>query len=663
MAEISILNFSITGSDNGTQAAIVFGDGQTKAISDTHSNFKLITRLLEDKPEGYAAQVHELVNVVATLNRRFQSLSPRVTTDGSDLFFDGDAIDSSLSKYILKLHREDAERKVAFLNGGVDDSEQGQVTWEALVKFLELLYSNPNPQSRESLYSFITRHGLTIRKDGHFIAYKGLNSEFGSINRGYGIVDGVEHRGSLPNKPGSILRFPRKDVESNTAVGCARGLHAGTHRYASNWAGAQGKLVAVAINPMNVVSVPNDSAYEKIRVCEYEILNAVDPLEAAVATGGWTSSSLWTDNYKSTDSALKGLSEGDVLSFDYVSLQGDSQHVEDAQVDVVSSDDFTAYVPEKDGYRTFKFSGVANAVVNGEEAAAEDTVEAEQTEPADGAPEQPTQEEATKDEPKAESGEQFFDRVADFFLNGGGFKPEDLLKDAGKLIPEGILPENVDLKEIKDLGDKVKRIATGEEQLGLGDMLDIFGGKSGEGLLGGLLGDSKDGFEDIFSDILGGNKPKPEAPKADEPKADPKPEAPKPAPAPQADIFAGLKVGDVASFDYVGRFGDSQHVVDAEILEIDAVRLQTYVPSKNGHRTFLKDSISGLKVQPGKPAGPVVVLKIGDTITVELITKDGVEKHTGAKVVLADDHAATVRLSSGGYRSFELTDVKSIVRG
>lgn len=660
MAEISIITYTITGSDNGTQAAVVFGDGQTKTISDTHSNFKLIKGLLEDKPEGYAAKVHELVNVVNTLNKRFQSLSPRVTTDGSDLFFDGDAIDGSLSKYILKLHREDAERTVSFLNGGVDNSDQGQVTWEALVKFLELLYSNPNPQSRESLYGFITRHGLTIRKDGHFIAYKGLNSEFGSINRGYGIVDGVEHNGSLPNKPGSTLRFPRKDVESNTAVGCARGLHAGTHRYASNW--AQGKLVAVAINPMNVVSVPDDSSYQKIRVCEYEILNEVDPLEKAVATGGWSSSSLWTDDYKSTDSALKGLAPGDVLSFDYVSVRGESQHVEDAQVDWTSSDDFTAYVPSKDGYRTFKFNGVSNAVVNGEDSTEEESATPEASESAD----RETQDEpSTTEEPAAESGEQFFDRIADLFLNGGGFKPEDLLKDAGKLIPEGILPENFDLKEVKDLGEKVKRIANGDEKLGLGDVFDLLGGKSGGGLLGGLLGDSKGGFEDIFSDILGGgNKPKTETPKADEPQAEPEPAAPKPAPAPRANIFADLKVGDVASFDYVGRFGDSQHVVDAEIIEIDAVRLQTYVPSKNGHRTFLKDSISGLTISSPKVVGIAIAdLKIGDTVTVELIAKDGVQKHVGAKVVLTDTHAATVRLQSGGYRSFEASDVKSISRG
>lgn len=486
MADISVATYSLTEGANGSQVSIVFSDGSAETITDKHANFASIVQALITKPEGYGPVVYDLANIAKTVGRKFKTLSARVTTDGSELYFDGDAIHGTLAQFILKLLREDAEKAAAFFGGSAadDGAKSSQVTWEALVKFLELIYSNPNAQSRDSLYEFIARYGLTIRKDGYFIAYKGVDAEFGSKNQGYGIVDGVEVNGVLYNKPGSVLRYPRKDVDSNTSVGCSQGLHAGTHAYATNWARG-GKLVAVAINPMNVVSVPDDCTFQKLRVCEYEVLNEVDPLEEALATGGWDSVSFWDvhdetdndgdacecddcqdedlyegsyeedpDNYDDSDcdcgdctaeeqeeeqnetrsaqsgtdflngirdtllngggvdfaDLLKGaqglipddirekskkivdgsgigdvlgfldnfvegfvdglaedstdeLSEGDSISFDYTAMSGEKQHVEEALIEEIHPEHIKAFVPAKDGYRTFKFDGIANLVV------------------------------------------------------------------------------------------------------------------------------------------------------------------------------------------------------------------------------------------------------------------------------------------------------------
>lgn len=495
MTDISVATFSLTEGDNGSQVSIIFSDGTSENISDQHQNFESIVSALINKPEGYAAVVYDLANIPKTIGRKFRTLSDRVTTDGSEVYFDGDPIDGSLAQYILKLLREDAQKAASFFDGGgtaAEETTEGGATWEALIKFLESLYANPNEQSRNSLYEFITRYGLTIRKDGSFIAYKGLNEEFGSHNRGYGIVDDVEVNGVLMNLPGSVLRFPRRDVDSNTSVGCSQGLHAGTHAYATQWARG-GKLVAVAIKPINVVSVPDDCTFQKLRVCEYEVLNEVDPLEEALATSGWDSASYWdddeeecdecdgycegdcdeysdcddeccdgesdidagenednggwsVDSNEETDAAddsyesevlanirrllgagadslnvgellanaqssisteareiaqeflensplggildafggffgdedskneasevsedsskgvARDLAEGDVVDFDYVSANGSSQHVQEAEVEDVEVDYFRAYVPSKGGYRTFKFDGVSNMV-------------------------------------------------------------------------------------------------------------------------------------------------------------------------------------------------------------------------------------------------------------------------------------------------------------
>lgn len=650
MAEIAVATFSLTEGDNGSQVSIVFSDGSTETITDKHANFKSIVQALINKPEGYGPVVFDLANIAKTVGRKFKTLSSRVTTDGSELYFDGDAINGALAQFILKLLREDAEKAAAFFGGDAATAgdEESQVTWEALVKFLELLYSNPNPQSRESLYEFLSRYGLTIRKDGHFIAYKGLNADFGSINQGYGIVDGVEHRGSLPNKPGSILRFPRQDVNSNTSIGCAQGLHAGTHAYATQWARG-GKLVAVAINPMNVVSVPDCSVFQKIRVCEYEILNEVDPLEDAIATGGWDSASFWDadsydagdwdDDYDGSadyDSLIYDLMVGDTIGFDYTSLDGSEQHIDEARVESIEDDQLKAFVTEKDGYRTFKFSGISDLFIENDQedygydqySADEDDEDGDDT--SAEASDSSTDEETEDEQPTAQSGKDFFGGLADKLRDGDlGFSLGDFFgKSAEEHLPTGLIP-----KKLQDEAEQVLKDS------GLGDVLNIFGSVFG-----------------------GGEAEKPEAEKA-------------PAKSEGRDS-ADIAFGDRVSFDYTSSTGEVQHIVEARVEAVKAEYFTAFVPAKDGYRTYKFDRVQNLrdvaqaaapkaKAPEAAPAPQAVptdlsALKVGDKVNLTLKV-DGVEQTVeGATVLLINHLSVTVRLAKGGYKAFTPADVVKI---
>ncbi len=68
--------------------------------------------------------------------------------------------------------------------------------------------------------------------------------------------------------------MPRSKVDDDTSAGCSTGLHAGTYRYASGF--AQGRLLTVEINPRDVVSVPTDSDYQKIRTCRYTVVGVTE---------------------------------------------------------------------------------------------------------------------------------------------------------------------------------------------------------------------------------------------------------------------------------------------------------------------------------------------------------------------------------------------------
>ena len=64
----------------------------------------------------------------------------------------------------------------------------------------------------------------------------------------------------------------RRRVSDNCNEGCASGLHVGTYEYANDWAGSGGVVLLVKFDPADIVSVPTDCAYSKMRVSKYTVV-------------------------------------------------------------------------------------------------------------------------------------------------------------------------------------------------------------------------------------------------------------------------------------------------------------------------------------------------------------------------------------------------------
>jgi len=77
---------------------------------------------------------------------------------------------------------------------------------------------------------------------------------------------------SFRNNVGDKCSMKRRQVCDDHTKGCDTGLHVGTYEYACNWAGNSGVVVLVKFNPANIVSVPSDCQYSKLRVSEYEVV-------------------------------------------------------------------------------------------------------------------------------------------------------------------------------------------------------------------------------------------------------------------------------------------------------------------------------------------------------------------------------------------------------
>lgn len=259
------MRYNIVNADNGTCTVVMmFPDGNVETINETHPNFTRITHALinnEDPSEWLSADVKRIV----------EHLSSRVSVVDGVLHFDGDPVYNGLSDVIARYHRE-----------GRDATN--------LVRFMERLSSNPSANSREQLFNWTQAQDLTIDADGYIIGYKGVSTResdqdylsdegevlfpldkypFRSSSAGHGIVDGIEVNGYLPMGVGVTVEMPRREVNDNPNEGCSTGLHVGDYNYAVGYAHA-GALLEVRFDPADVVSVPADCGFAKLRCCRYE---------------------------------------------------------------------------------------------------------------------------------------------------------------------------------------------------------------------------------------------------------------------------------------------------------------------------------------------------------------------------------------------------------
>lgn len=161
--------------------------------------------------------------------------------DGS-VFVDGDVIQSVV-----------ADRIINFLADGIDCLP--------IFKFITRLQLNPSKRAVDELYTFLEHKNLPYTESGTFLAYKAVRNDFTD-----------KHSGKFFNGVGEVLSMPRNKVDDDKNVGCSYGFHAGTLKYASEFACGNDKMVLVEIDPADVVSIPTDCEFQKLRTCRYKVV-------------------------------------------------------------------------------------------------------------------------------------------------------------------------------------------------------------------------------------------------------------------------------------------------------------------------------------------------------------------------------------------------------
>ena len=164
--------------------------------------------------------------------------------------------------------------------------------YKPMLAYLDRLYQNVSNRAVHESYTWCSNKGLPITDDGMLIGYKGVSlysgeDRFDNLGRPLTEGDHVDkYTGtSFRNNIGDECSMNRRGVSDNCNDGCASGLHVGTYEYAENWAGTNGVVVLVKFDPADIVSVPTDCQYSKMRVSKYTVVSvAREQLEEEVYT-------------------------------------------------------------------------------------------------------------------------------------------------------------------------------------------------------------------------------------------------------------------------------------------------------------------------------------------------------------------------------------------
>lgn len=229
---------------------------------------------------------------------RFDEVLEYLRAEKYQEIFDKYIVNGSYLKKYSKGHFElvgnsvvvDGKPVGAFLSETILNYSKLDLDYARLIKFVQRCDLNPHAESIEGLFKFLATGNYPITEKGTFIAYKVVRPDPSNPDKYVDI-----YTGKMDNSVGQVVTMPRSEVTFDPSVTCSRGLHASSLEYCTKYYGRHGNgdvIVNLEICPSDVVSVPLDYSYSKIRVCKYYVLSkneeATEILPATYSTEDYT---------------------------------------------------------------------------------------------------------------------------------------------------------------------------------------------------------------------------------------------------------------------------------------------------------------------------------------------------------------------------------------
>jgi hypothetical protein len=221
-------------------------NGKMYVVDKTNTNYKNLLVELKKRHKNFK-KIETLLDIPKCVSKY---TSGKVVVKNNKVFYNKEEVHSTLADLILR-----------FISEGLNPRP-----W---MKFMNNLMDNPSKWAVDSVVEFLTRKSLPITKDGCFIAYKTVRPDYYDW-----------YSGTFLNKVGAEFDMPRNKVDDDKLKDCSTGWHVGNLDYIRCFH-SDGKILTVKVNPRDVISVPQDSTCDKIRVCHYKVIgehNSLTPL-------------------------------------------------------------------------------------------------------------------------------------------------------------------------------------------------------------------------------------------------------------------------------------------------------------------------------------------------------------------------------------------------
>ena len=230
-------------SNNGSVNAFVGGKPYT--FNKNHENYDKLLAYLEN---GNVEHFEASYDIASTVEHYCDGY---VHVENGELSWQGITMPELFTDRILQMRREG-------------------FNIDPMLNFLDNMNDNPSDQAIVELFDFMQNKHLPITDDGHFLAYKAVSPDFKDI-----------YTGNIDNSVGEEVSIERSKVDSNRSKHCSAGLHVGAIDYVKSYGGIDldedndggNQIVICKVNPADVVSVPSDAKFQKLRTCRYEVVS------------------------------------------------------------------------------------------------------------------------------------------------------------------------------------------------------------------------------------------------------------------------------------------------------------------------------------------------------------------------------------------------------
>src|SRR6056300_825170 len=235
----------IINRDNGqVQSITLFANGEPYSLTPDHVNYDEIYELLVS---GEATDdIWQLCDVPTQIRSKINGtkLSETITLKDDTFYYNEYPVHNSVCDLILEYIK----------NGYIYDH---------LVKFLDNLMQNESNRSLNLAFEYLQRYKMPITPDGCFIAMKAVRNDFKD-----------KYSGEIDNSVGQVVEMPRNQISDDFRSAYSTGLHAGFVNYVRSYGGDDDQIIFLKINPKDIVSIPEDCSFQKMRVCKYEVISS-----------------------------------------------------------------------------------------------------------------------------------------------------------------------------------------------------------------------------------------------------------------------------------------------------------------------------------------------------------------------------------------------------